>query len=65
MKESALYQIILAAFCVVVVVSNIVSAKLISLPFVELCIPAGLITYPLTFLLSDLVTEVYGAEKAK
>jgi len=60
-----LYQIILSAFCVIVVISNIISAKLFTLPFFELCIPAGLITYPLSFLLSDLVTEIYGAQKAK
>lgn len=35
------------------------------LPFTELHVPAGLITYPLTFLLADLVTEIYGQEKAK
>ncbi|MBS0625498.1 MAG: queuosine precursor transporter [Verrucomicrobia bacterium] len=57
------YQAILASFCVIVVVSNILSAKLI--PFFGFPIPAGLVTYPLTFLLSDLVTEIYGAKKAK
>lgn len=63
---SLLYQIICTAFCVIVVLSNIISAKLIQLPlFQDFCIPAGLITYPLTFLLSDLVTEIYGAKKAK
>jgi len=65
---SSLYQIISAAFCVIVVVSNIISAKMvaISLPFADnFSVPAGLITYPLTFLLSDLVTEVFGAKKAK
>lgn len=63
---SILYQIISTAFCVIVVLSNIISAKLIQLPFFQnFCIPAGLITYPLTFLLSDLVTEIYGTRKAK
>ena len=60
-----LYQAISASFCVIVVVSNILSAKMVSLPFVDLCIPAGLVTYPLTFLLSDLVTEIFGARRAK
>lgn len=35
------------------------------LPWLHLSIPAGLITYPLTFLLTDLVTEVFGAKKAR
>jgi hypothetical protein len=61
----AIYQAICASFCVVVVMSNILSAKMVTLPVVELAIPAGLITYPLTFLLSDLVTELFGAKRAK
>jgi uncharacterized integral membrane protein (TIGR00697 family) len=61
----AIYQMISASFCVIVVISNILSAKMITLPFFALSIPAGLITYPLTFLLSDLVTEIFGAKRAK
>lgn len=60
-----LYQTICASFCVIVVVSNILSAKMVTLPLIALNIPAGLITYPLTFLLSDLVTEIFGARRAK
>lgn len=63
--RQTIYQLICASFCVIVVVSNILSAKMVMLPFFELSIPAGLITYPLTFLLSDLVTEIYGAKSAK
>lgn len=59
------YQVICASFCVIVVISNILSAKMVALPFLALSIPAGLITYPLTFLLSDLVTEIFGARRAK
>lgn len=61
----AIYQTICASFCVIVVMSNILSAKMVILPVVKLTIPAGLITYPLTFLLSDLVTELFGAKRAK
>lgn len=60
-----LYQNICAAFCVIVVVSNIISAKMVSLPYFDFTIPAGLIIYPLTFLLSNLVTEFFGPKKAK
>jgi len=60
-----LYQVISASFSVIVVLSNILSAKMIILPLIGLTIPAGLITYPLTFLLSDLVTEIFGARRAK
>lgn len=57
---------ITAAFSVLVVISNAISAKLIPLPlFDAFAIPAGLITYPLTFILSDLITELYGAKEGR
>lgn len=59
------YQVICSSFSVIVVVSNILSAKMIMLPLFQLNVPAGLIIYPITFLLSDLVTEIFGAKKAK
>lgn len=64
-KFHVLYQVLVASFCVIVVTSNILSAKMVALPFLALSIPAGLVTYPLTFLLSDLVTEIFGAKRAK
>ncbi len=60
-----IYQVICASFCVIVVISNILSAKMVMLPLLALSLPAGLITYPRTFLLSDLVTEIFGAKRAK
>lgn len=66
LSRQSIYQLISATFCVVVVISNIISAKMIQLPFVaNFSIPAGLLTYPLTFLLSDLTTEFFGERRAK
>jgi queuosine precursor transporter len=62
---SKLYYLLITSFSVIVVVSNVLSAKMVVLPLLNLTIPAGLITYPLTFLLSDLVTEIYGVKRAK
>ncbi len=59
------YHLISAAFCTIVVLSNMISAKIVPLAIFGFSIPAGLFTYPLTFLLSDLVTEIYGVKKAK
>lgn len=65
-SRQSIYQLISATFCVVVVISNIISAKMIQLPFIaNFSIPAGLLTYPLTFLLSDLTTEFFGERRAK
>jgi len=65
LSNNSLYQLISASFCVLVIFSNILSAKMVPLPFTTLNIPAGLVTYPLTFLLSDLVAEVFDAKRAK
>lgn len=59
------YQAISASFCVIVIISNILSAKMVALPWIKLSVPAGLITYPLTFLMTDLVTEVFGVRRAR
>src|SRR5690349_9286963 len=64
-KLVTLYQVICAAFCSIVVLSNIFSAKMVPLLFFPFSIPAGLFVYPLTFFLSDFVTEIYGAKRAK
>lgn len=65
MKNDTLFQAINAAFSVILVLSNIISAKMVILPYAGFSIPAGLITYPLTFLLSDLVSEIFGPAKAR
>ncbi|MCB1111293.1 MAG: queuosine precursor transporter [Chlamydiales bacterium] len=59
-----LYLMLCVSFTLVVVLSNVLSGNMISLAYANCCVPAGLLTYPLTFLLSDLVSEVYGAKKA-
>lgn len=64
-KPLTLYFVIATSFCMIAVLSNLLSAKLIALPLIPLTIPAGLIVYPIVFLLSDLVTELFGAKRAK
>lgn len=60
-----LYLTIVLAFCILVVISNLISAKLVTIPFFNFILPAGLITYPITFIMSDFVTEIFGIKKAK
>jgi len=38
---------------------------MVCLPGLHLGVPAGLLIYPLTFLISDLVTEIFGSRRAK
>lgn len=64
-RRELFYQILCAMFCVIVVLANVISAKMVPLPFVQFSIPAGLVIYPLTFFMSALITEFYGTKRAK
>jgi hypothetical protein len=64
-RPRAFYSLLIASFSVIVVLSNILSAKMVVLPGMRLSVPAGLLVYPLTFLISDLVTEIFGVRRAK
>jgi len=73
------YLVLAATFAVLLVLTNIIGIKLFYAPAYELTstvlffIPAsdagfalttGIITYPLTFLVTDLVSEIYGKRRA-
>lgn len=70
--ESA-FAVLMAGFIVVLVLTNIIGVKLF-LAFPEtlpkgifgeaIVLTTGLITYPITFLLTDIVCEVYGRKRA-
>jgi queuosine precursor transporter len=61
-----IYQTLSVVFCMLVVLSNLIATKLIPVPFYpKLALSAGILVYPFTFLISDLVTEVFGAQKAR
>ena len=72
-RSAAVFSVLMASFIVVLVLTNIIGVKLFlafpdSLPngiFGEaITLTTGLITYPITFLLTDIVCEVYGSRKA-
>lgn len=55
-------QILLGIFVVSLIIANIVSAKIVS--FLGLVIPAAIVAYPLTFLITDVIGEIWGKEMA-
>jgi len=57
------YSGLLALFVTFVVLTNTVGVKLFTLAGVTL--PVSIIWYPLTFLVTDIVSEVYGARRAR
>lgn len=66
-RKESIYTSLCVLFSVLVVVGNLIYQKFVSLPFLPFHtfeLSVGAILYPLTFLLTDLVTEFYGKERA-
>lgn len=62
-----IYVILCIVFSVLIVIGNLIYQKFVSLPifpFYTFELSVGAIMYPLTFMLTDLITEFYGKERA-
>ncbi|MDP4709055.1 MAG: queuosine precursor transporter [Rickettsiaceae bacterium] len=66
-KSLKLYIIFCSIFCTIIVTGNLIFQKFITLNIFNniLEVSVGVLLYPLTFLISDLVTEFYGKSAAK
>lgn len=51
-----------AIFLTSLLVANVVSSKIVS--FFGLTVPAAIVAYPLTFLMTDVIGEIWGKEEA-
>ena len=58
-KYSSLQLLLTIIFVSCLIVSNIIAGKQIQLPF-DLVMPAAVIIFPITYILSDIFSEVYG-----
>jgi len=57
------FHVVTALFVTTLVVSNIIAVKLISVW--TLVLPAAVILFPIAYIIGDILTEVYGYEKAR
>lgn len=66
-KSINLYVVLCSIFCTIIVTGNLIFQKFIQLNFfgINFEISVGVLLYPITFLISDLVTEFYGKLYAK
>ncbi|PCJ55018.1 MAG: hypothetical protein COA79_21270 [Planctomycetota bacterium] len=63
-KKSDKYFLVFAsAFVVLLVLTNVIGAKLFASPYFGFALTTGIITYPLTFLLTDVMSEIWGAKR--
>jgi uncharacterized integral membrane protein (TIGR00697 family) len=58
-----LYAVFMAVFVTFVILTNTAGVKLFTLAGVTL--PVSIIWYPLTFLITDIVSEIYGTKRAR
>ena len=66
-SKEKVYVTLCVMFSVIIVLGNLIYQKFIELPFFSLHtfeLSVGAMFYPLTFLVTDLITEFYGKEKA-
>jgi len=70
MKQYRFFDLIMAVFVTVLVLSNIASsAKIVDLGFslfhVPMAFDAGTILFPISYIFGDILTEVYGYKKSR
>lgn len=64
-RYEKVYFVLAAAFVTVLVLTNIIGIKLFQAPLKpSFALTTGIITYPLTFLITDIVSEIYGKKRA-
>jgi len=64
-RTERVYLVLASAFAVVLVLTNIIGIKLMPSPLdASWALTTGILTYPLTFLITDIVSEIYGKRRA-
>ena len=63
MRFSALFLLVAALFVTALVTANIVAVKLVRIA--GFVLPAGVVVFPLSYIVGDVLTEVYGYRMAR
>ena len=57
--------IITAFFCMAFTIANLITVKIIDIPFLGMETPAGVLIYPLVYILTNVIADVYGERTAQ
>ncbi len=57
--------LITAFFCMSFTIANLITVKIIDINFLGMQTPAGVLIYPLVYILTNVITEVYGEKAAQ
>jgi len=65
-RYEKVYLVLAASFVTCLVLTNIIGIKLFAAPHdpKNFALTTGLLTYPITFLITDIVSEIYGKRRA-
>jgi len=66
-RHEQVYTCLTAIFAILIIIGNFIYQKFAYLPlgFYTFELSCGVLTYPLTFLITDLIAEFYGKERAR
>lgn len=62
-KDEKLYWILSLTFTVLLILSNMIANRLIEV--FGMLLPSAVVIFPLTYIIGDVVTEIFGFEKAR
>ncbi len=62
-KVSVLFMLLTVMFCVFLILANIMEVKVVSLGFMTAT--AGLMVFPISYIINDCIVEVYGFQRAR
>ncbi|RAP52069.1 MAG: hypothetical protein BZ137_09290 [Methanosphaera sp. rholeuAM130] len=52
-------------FCVAFIIANLTTVKIMEIPYIHMQAPAGVLIYPLVYVLTNVIAEVYGEDIAR
>ncbi len=62
-KQSIIFEVLVALFITSLIISNILSVRIVKISF--LTFDGGTILFPLAYIISDIITEIYGFKKMR
>ena len=63
MTKTKAFSYLTGIFCALIIVSNILGTKTLKIEFIML--PCSILTFPILFIVNDILSEIYGFEMAK
>lgn len=63
MTKTKMYSLLTGAFCALIIMSNILGTKTLEIKFIIL--PCSILTFPMLFIINDILSEIYGYKKTK